>query len=152
MENYVLSTEEAKHLLKMPKIADSQSPIDLSIVAGKQEVKLLSGDRQEQFRLTFENKGRHETKASYQIIWQDNIVLARLDLGGRGHKNPGGQKISVPHMHIYQAGAGDDWAYQVSALPNGLVFKSPAQNDDLKAWLMEFFAFCNVQNAKHVLH
>jgi hypothetical protein len=34
----------------------------------------------------------------------------RLDLDGPTHRNPDGQEIPCPHLHIYREGYGDKWA------------------------------------------
>lgn len=42
------------------------------------------------------------------------MTLARLDFGGPPHRNPDGDEIGSPHLHLYRAGWGDRWAEPVS--------------------------------------
>jgi hypothetical protein len=34
----------------------------------------------------------------------------RLDIDGPPHRNPDGEEIPCPHLHIYREGLGDKWA------------------------------------------
>ncbi len=67
---------------------------------------------------------------------KNEIILARLDLGGPPHRNPDGQEILCPHLHLHREGYGDKWAY-----PLPVDFTNP--ND---AWLIlnEFMDYCNI--------
>ncbi len=38
------------------------------------------------------------------------IILLRLDLDGPPRRNPDGEEIPCPHLHIYREGYGDKWA------------------------------------------
>ena len=38
------------------------------------------------------------------------IILLRLDLDGPPHRNPDGEEIPCPHLHVYREGYGDKWA------------------------------------------
>ncbi len=50
------------------------------------------------------------TKATYQNRARSAIILMRLDLDGPPHRNPDGQEVPCPHLHIYREGYGDKWA------------------------------------------
>ena len=65
------------------------------------------------------------------------MVLVRLDLGGPPHRNPDGEEIGTPHIHVYREGYGDKWAFPVL----GNRFRALAD-----AWttLEDFFRYCNV--------
>jgi hypothetical protein len=54
-------------------------------------------------------KGTYQNRARYVV------VLVRLDFGGKPHRNPDGEEIASPHLHIYREGVGDKWAYPVTA-------------------------------------
>jgi len=65
------------------------------------------------------------------------VVLVRLDFGGHPHRNPDGEEILSPHLHIYKEGYGDKWAIPVPTdrFPN---------MDDLWKTLEDFMRFCNI--------
>ena len=64
------------------------------------------------------------------------LVLARLDFNSP-HRNPDHTEVGIPHLHLYQEGYGDKWAYDV---PAGML-KNP-----LDAWqvLADFMAYCYI--------
>ncbi|MBM3303443.1 MAG: hypothetical protein FJY85_26285, partial [Deltaproteobacteria bacterium] len=76
-------------------------------------------------------------RGSYQNRSRQVIVLVRLDFGGHPHRNPDGQDIPSPHLHLYREGYGDKWATPVPAS----VFPDMA---DLWRLLEDFMAFCNI--------
>ena len=39
----------------------------------------------------------------------------RLDIEGPPHRNPDGQEVPCPHLHIYREGYGDKWAVPAPA-------------------------------------
>ena len=57
-------------------------------------------------------------------------------LGGPPHRNPDGEEIGTPHIHVYREGYGDKWA-----LPLPADFRSVA---DLGTTLDDFLRYCNV--------
>lgn len=54
-------------------------------------------------------------KGTYQNRGRQVVVLMRLDFGGAPHRNPDGDEIDSPHLHIYREGFGDKWAMPVPA-------------------------------------
>ena len=65
------------------------------------------------------------------------VILARLDFGGAPHRNPDGEEIACPHLHLYREGYGDRWA----SPPPADRFAPGADPWDA---LQEFMRFCNV--------
>jgi hypothetical protein len=65
------------------------------------------------------------------------IILYRLDIDGAPHRNPDGQEIPCPHLHIYGENYGDKWAIPapVAEFPN---------TSDLFATLDAFMQHCNI--------
>ena len=61
----------------------------------------------------------------------------RLDLDGPMHRNPDGEEIPCPHLHIYREGYGDKWAIAASVVtyPNTL---------DLFSTFEAFMQECNI--------
>jgi hypothetical protein len=64
-------------------------------------------------------------------------ILARLDFGGPPHRNPDGEEIPCPHLHLYREGYGDKWAVPIP------VDRFPNVND-LWLTLQDFMDYCNV--------
>ncbi|WP_370821267.1 DUF6978 family protein [Acidaminococcus massiliensis] len=47
-----------------------------------------------------------------------SIILARLDIDTKPHRNPDGSKVGGIHLHLYQEGCGDDWAFALDDVQN----------------------------------
>jgi hypothetical protein len=78
-------------------------------------IPLISADRREAFTLDV-TRGRIKfTKATYQNRARQAVILMRLDLDGPLHRNPDGEEIACPHLHIYREGYGDKWAMPAPA-------------------------------------
>ena len=78
------------------------------------------------------------TKATFQNRARAAIVLLRLDLDGPPHRNPDGEEIPCPHLHIYRQDFGDKWAIPAP------VEKFP-DPQDLFSTFEAFMAECNVK-------
>ncbi len=100
-------------------------------------VPLVSLDRRENFLLDVTRYQIKLTKATFQNRAHVAIILYRLDVDGPPHRNPDGEEIPCPHLHIYRQGYGDKWA--VAAPPES--FPNTA---DLLATLDDFMKVCNV--------
>ena len=104
---------------------------------GRITVPLVSTDRREQFLLDLRRARIDLRKGTYQNRGRQVMILARLDFGGAPHRNPDGEEIGSPHLHLYREGYGDKWAYPVpsSDFPN---------LDDPWLTLADFMRFCNI--------
>lgn len=61
------------------------------------------------------------------------IILARLDIDTKPHRNPDGKKIGGTHLHLYQKDFGDKWAFaldDVEAIQKILPTYQPIQLKD----------------------
>jgi len=106
-------------------------------LGGHVPIPLRSTDRHEAFILDIQ-RGRVEMRRiSYQTRARTAVVLARLDMAGPPHRNPDGEEVPCPHLHVYREGFGDKWA---GALPMAGV------GPGVDAWrtLQEFMRYCNV--------
>ena len=65
------------------------------------------------------------------------IVLMRLDLDGPPHRNPDGEEIACPHLHIYSEGWGDKLAIAVPV-------DKYSNTSDLFATCEAFMQHCNI--------
>lgn len=98
---------------------------------------LTSQDKREDFLLDI-YRGRIDLlKGTYQNRARQVIVLVRIDFGGAPHRNPDGNEVPCPHLHLYREGFGDKWAVPLPAdkFPN---------IGDLWQTLEDFMLFCNV--------
>lgn len=137
----------------MPEINLTQSEADALIAMEKHRVDdtrhnypssgellttpLSSPDKREQFLIDI-RRGRIDLlKVTHQNRARVVVVLVRLDLGGAPHRNPDGQEIPCPHLHLYREGFGDKWA--VSVPPSE--FKDTR---DLWRTLSDFLTYCRV--------
>lgn len=75
---------------------------------------LQSPDRREWFLLDPSRGCIDLRTVKMQNRGRQVVVLVRLDLGGAPHRNPDGEEVPVPHLHVYREGYGDKWAVPVS--------------------------------------
>lgn len=101
------------------------------------QIPLVSIDATEEFVLDIGCSRTRLAKGTYQNRARKIVPLARLDFGGPPHRNPDGDEIGSPHLHIYRAGWGDRWAEPVSLEH----FSNPGDTWQL---LEDFMRFCNI--------
>ena len=126
-------TDEADALMEMEKrCADERMVFPLPAEVA---IPLTSVDKRENFMLDVTRAQIKLTKATYQNRARAAIVLLRLDLDGPPHRNPDGEEIPCPHLHIYREGYGDKWASAPLPVSNTL---------DLFLALETFMQECNI--------
>ena len=104
---------------------------------------LQSADGREQFLLDM-SRGRIDLrKVKMQNRGRKVVVLVRLDLGGAPHRNPDGEEVGTPHIHVYQEGYGDKWAFPVPR-------DSFRELTDVWTTLADFLRYCNVTQPPHI--
>ncbi len=111
MEVVELSQAEADTLLNMDKRGLDAKQWELPDHGGTISAPLISYDKREKFLLDIRRARIDLSKVVYQTRGRQVVVLARLDLGGKIHRNPDGKKIGTPHLHLYREGYGDKWAF-----------------------------------------
>ncbi len=110
MADINLTQAEADALIAMEKHRVNEDRSDFPMGGQSLVLPLQSVDRREQFLLDL-SRGRIDLlKVKMQNRGRQVVVLVRLDLGGAPHRNPDGEEISVPHLHVYREGFGDKWA------------------------------------------
>ena len=132
-----LTQAEADALVAMTKRRADERRYDYPFAGERVTVPLVSIDHRESFLLDLRRARIDLVKGTYQNRARQVVVLVRLDFGGPPHRNPDGQKIGTPHLHVYREGYGDKWARSV---PDD-------QFDDLgDPWrtLEDFMRFCYV--------
>lgn len=136
MADIALTQDEADSLMHCEKRKVEDTVYNLPDLGGKLAVPLEATDRREEFVLDV-YRGRIALQTTWQNRAKQVVVLIRLDVGGPPHRNPDGEEIPCPHLHIYREGFGTKWARPVPAD----LFRSI---DDASQTLDDFLRFCNV--------
>ena len=131
-----LTQADADALLAIEKVRRDDTRWDYSGL-GKMTLPLVSRDQHESFLLDIRRSRIKLAKGTFQNRARQLVILARLDFGGAPHRNPDGQEIASPHLHLYRDGFNDKWAVPVplSAFPN---------LQDYWHTFDDFMEFCNV--------
>lgn len=142
MADIHLTQSEADALIVMEKhrVDDERY---LYPVSGSVVVPLQSSDKREQFMLDI-RRGRIDLlKGKYQARARQVVALVRLDFGGAPHRNPDGQEIGSPHLHIFREGYGDKWAAPIPV-------EHFPRIEDLWGTLEDFMKYCRVTVPPHI--
>ena len=137
MTGLPLTQSEANFLIAMEKVRKDDAVRDYPDLGGRLAIPLLSADMTESFFLDLSRGRINLGKHTYQNRGRKTIVLARLDVGGRPHRNPDNTRIGSPHLHLYREGFADRWAFPVPT-------KRFADLGDPHRTLEDFLAYCNV--------
>lgn len=138
-----LTQQEADALLAMEKQPDDDRPVPFPAGGQKFAVQLSSRDGREEFLLDL-SRGRIDLRrVKFQNRARHVVRLARLDLSGRPHRNPDGEDVPTPHLHLYCEGYDDKWA---RPLPKD---KFPDTENELKI-LDDFMRFCNIRSTAEI--
>ena len=121
----------------MEKFHLGDSEYDYPIVGGTIRIPLHSHDKKEEFSLDIRRSSIEMKKNTFQNRVKKTIVLLRLDIGGSPHRNPDGEELPCPHIHIFQEGFNDKWAYSV---PNDKFSNLNCSSITLN----EFMDLCNI--------
>lgn len=132
-----LQQAEADLLIAMEKIRLDGEAFEYPGLGGQIIVPLISRNKREAFSLDITRSRIDLLKGTYQNRARQIIILVRLDFGGRPHRNPDGQEIPSPHLHLYREGFGDKWAIAPPA-------DKFANISDLWGTLGDFMRFCNI--------
>jgi len=108
-----LSQSEADALIAMEKIRINEQSIDYPIFGGRISVPLISRNKRENFILDISRGKIDLLKGTYQERARQVVILVRLDFGGQPHRNPDGEEIPSPHLHIFKEGYGDKRAEMI---------------------------------------
>lgn len=142
MPDDALSQSDAEILLRMEKVPASRDTFQFPDLGGRIEVPLMSRDERERFSLDI-NRKRIALTTGYQTRARQVVVLARLDFGAP-HRNPDGEEVGVPHLHLYREGYGDKWAVEV---PDGLL----SNPEDAWQVLQDFMQYCGVAEQPNIV-
>jgi len=131
-----INDNEARVLLQMEKHYLDNVGFVFTGLGEALRIPLFSDDHREEFMLDITRSRIEIRKTTLQNRARKAVVLARLDLGGPPHRNPDGEEIPCPHMHLYREGYGDKWAVP---LPDDFT-----NSLDIPHTLNEFMQYCNI--------
>lgn len=137
MADSIITQAEAEALLAMEKIRVDTRSWDYPYGGGSISVPLVSTDQREPFFLDIFRSRIDLAKGTYQNRGRHIVVLARLDFGGRPHRNPDRRKVGSPHLHEFREGYGDKWAFPVPS-------EGFADVNDPWRTLQDFMVYCNI--------
>ena len=132
-----LTQAEAGALLAMEKHRGDEVHYDYPNPGNSLSAPLRSPDKREEFVLDIRRGHIDLQKVTHQNRARLVVVLVRLDLGGAPHRNPDGEEIACPHLHVYREGFGDKWAVPAPA------DKFP-RTSNLWDILQDFMKYCNI--------
>lgn len=137
MADIDITQSEADALIQMEKRFVDDKDWIFPAAGQRIALELTSVDRRENFMLDVTRAQIKLTKATYQNRARQAIILLRLDLDGAPHRNPDGEEIPCPHLHVYREGFGDKWAISAPSdrYPNAA---------DLFSTCEAFFQHCNI--------
>jgi len=148
-----ITQQEADHLLSVAKSFVSTSVIEFHMNSPYQQVHdLVSREPREEFLLDVERGGRTRARLKFQTRARRSIVLARIDINGKAHRNLDhyphrpGERFTGVHIHLYREGFDDRVAYLPEDLP---AFRVAANPHDLD-WLTAFLDYCNIINRPNI--
>lgn len=133
----LITQQDVDKLLTLEKHYRGSKGFTFPSLGGQLHIPLHSQDNREDFILDVNSSRVKLLKNSFQNRARKTIILARVDIDGAPHRNPDGEEIPCPHMHIYKSDYGDKWA--VSLPPEK--FGNP---DDAWQVLNDFMQFCNI--------
>ena len=114
MADIDLTQAEADALIAMPKVKENEYMWCYPGMGRAVSIPLVSSDRRERFMLDISRGQINLLRGKYQNRARQMVILVRLDFGGTPHRNPDGEEIASPHLHIYREGFGDKWAIPVA--------------------------------------
>lgn len=137
-----LTQTEADSLFALEKHRIDDARWRLPDLGGGVIVPLISSDGAESFHLDITRSRINLCKGTFQKRGRTTIILTRLDFGGSPHRNPDGEEISCPHIHLYREGYNDRWAYPIPTEHFSSIV------DQFQS-LIDFLRYCNVTKPPH---
>ncbi|MGD1072471.1 MAG: hypothetical protein ABSB15_20290 [Bryobacteraceae bacterium] len=132
-----LSQAEADALIAVAKRPADDEERRFPLPGDRLVIPPVSIDKREDFLLDITRSQINVAKITHQNRARQVVVLLRLDIDGAPHRNPDGQMVPCPHLHIYRENYGDKWAHP---LPDGKF-----QNlSDVFRTFEDFMTACNV--------
>lgn len=139
----LLTQQEADALLALDKHYLGGEHFSFPSLGGSLRIPLYSTDHREEFSLDITRGSIELRKNTFQARTRKAVILARIDIGGPPHRNPDGEEIGCPHLHVYREGYGDKWATPLPA--------TFSKHEDAWTTLYEFMDFCHVATRPTIL-
>lgn len=136
MNTKELTQDEANILLSIAKKRIDNTMYTFPSQGEHLQIPLRSIDLNHEFQLNIRSSRMELRKGTCLLRVATVHTLVRIDLAGGIHRNPDGEEIGCPHIHLYREGYDDKWAYP---LPKD--FSSP---EDLWQTVEDFFGYCNI--------
>jgi len=139
-----MSDAEAKELIAMLKEIISKEII-FPNSGDKKDVSIVSQDQKYLFIMSINRSSTiNEKRCSYIVRNKANGKnLLRLDVNGPAHRNPNGERIECPHLHIYKEEFSD------GNLPFAIEFD--VNDDSLIESCLRFLSEFNVINVPLII-
>ena len=137
MASVGLNQMEADALLALAKYRTDATERKYPDFGGRTTIPLASQDQRERFLLDLRRARIDLAKGTYQNRARQVVILARLDFASAPHRNPDGQDIGSPHLHLYREGFDDKWAFPIPT-------NHFSHLTDPWETLQDFMRFCNV--------
>jgi len=134
---------EADILIELEKHRSDDKNWEYPILGGGLTIPLISVNQKEHFILDIGRSHIDLKRGKYQTRGRKVVVLLRLDFGGPPHRNPDGEEISSPHLHIYREDYGDKWAFPI---PNDTFLNI----DDKWQTLQDFMQYCHITQPPYI--
>ena len=138
-----LTQADADALIAMEKRRVNEERSTFPGRGEKLTLPLESINKHERFLLDLSSSRIDLRKIKMQNRARQVVVLVRLDLGGAPHRNPDGEEVPVPHLHLYREGYGDKWAKPLPASHFSDV-------TNLVLTLYAFTRYCNITKPPHI--
>lgn len=132
-----LTQDEADQLISMAKVRLDDYQYYFPKPGNSICAPLTSVDRREAFLLDISRGKINLAKVKYQNRSRQVIVLVRLDIEGSPHRNPDGEEVPTPHLHIFREGYGDKWAVPIQ-------LHNFPDTTDLFRTMEDFMSYCNI--------
>lgn len=137
MPDINLTQAEADALIAMEKHRTNEGLYDFPWKGGNLILSLQSPDKREEFFLDISRSRIDLLKGKFQNRARQVVVLVRLDFGGAPHRNPDGEEVGCPHIHLYRESYGDKWAMPAP-------FELFGRTSDVFGTLEDFMKYCNI--------
>lgn len=130
--------QDLEYLRNLEKVKETDERYSFPTNGSQINIPLISKDGREKFFLDLTKASINLSKITAQNRARVVIQLARLNFGGSPHRNPDGEKVGVPHIHLYKEGYGDTWAYPAKQF----IKEDTLNSGNFEAILDEFMDFC----------
>lgn len=137
MADVNLTQSEADALRDTEKVRVDDTMWQFPRPGEKISIPLTSTNKREFFNLDVTRASIVLEKATYQNRARQIVILVRLDINSRPHRNPDNQEVPGSHLHLYREGYHDKWAFPI---PEDMFLNL----GDLYDTLQHFMRFCNI--------